>query len=214
MRRLLRLAGTAAGFSVFAANAAPMVIFDLGTTINGATPTGTPPFLTATFQTVAPGTVLLTMTNNMPATNFVDNWVFNLATHVSLGFSHVTGVSALAATSGVDFTNGGSNMKAGLFDIEFHYPSNTSDPDKFDGGHSSVYQLTGIGLTESSFVALSIDDPGPPHSHGGWYSAAHVQGFGAGLSGSIGTNQVVPEPAAIASLAFGLGALALRRRRR
>ncbi len=214
MKRALRLAGVTAGCSILAASAAPLVVFDLGTTINGSTPTGTPPFLRATFETVAPGTVVLTMTNTMPATNFVDNWVFNLVEPVSLGFSHVTGVAALAQSSGHDFTNGGSNMKAGLFDVEFHYPGNTSDPDKFDGGHSSVYQITGVGLTEASFVALSVDDPGSPPSPGGWYSAAHVQGFGSGLSGSIGTNQVVPEPAALATLAFGIGALSVRRRRR
>lgn len=212
MSPLKRLTALVLGCSFLSVPAMAAVIFDLDTTINGSTPTGSPPFLTAVFQTTAVDTVQLTLTNNMPSTNFVDNWMFNINPLPALVFTWVSGVQAIAATSGLNFSNGGSNMKAGLFDIEFHYPSNTSDPNKFDGGHTSVYTITGSGITENSFLALSVDDPGSPPSSGGWYSAGHVQGFGAGLSGSIGTNQPVPEPAAFAILGFGIIAL-LRRRR-
>lgn len=188
------------------------VVLDLGTLINGSMPTGTPPFLTASFETVGVDTVQLTMTNNMPTSNFVDNWLFNTGSASPLTFTYVSGVVALSATSGLDFSNGGSNMKAGLFDIEFHYPSQNSDPNRFHGGEFSIYTITGSGLTENNFAVASVDDPGSPPSSGGWMSAGHVQGFGSGQSGSIGTTQAVPEPASITLLGLGALSLALRRR--
>ncbi len=210
MIALKRLIAVAAGCSILSASTMAAVIFNLDTTINGSTPTGSPPFLTAVFQTTAVDTVQVTMTNNMPSTNFVDNWMFNINPVPALLFTWVSGVQAISVTSGPDFSNGGSNMKAGLFDIEFHYPTSSSDPNRFHGGENAVYTITGTGITEASFLALSANDPGSPPSTGGWLSAAHVQGFGS--SGSIGTDQPVPEPAAFAVL--GLGLVALLRRHR
>lgn len=198
---------TLAAFAALAVSAASSasVVFNLGDLINGSTPTGTPPYLTAIFETTGTDQVKLTMTNNMPTTNFVDDWVFNMNPVVALNAVLASGNLA-TVTSGSDFTNGGANMKGGLFDLHFAWPTSNNDPDRFVGGETTVYTLTGTGLTENSFVSLSVPDGNNP---GGYYSAAHVQGFGS--SGSIGT-KVVPEPASLASLA--LGTLAFMRRRK
>lgn len=201
--------GTLGVTTALSATAMATVVFNLDTTIEGFTPTGDPPFLVAAFETISVGTVQVTLTNTMPVTNFVDNWVFNIEPFMPVSFTHVSGVQALAATSGSNFTNGGSNVKAGLFDVEFHFPTANSDPNHFHGGATSVYLILGTGLTEGHFASLSVDDLGSPPSRGGWLSAAHVQGFGQGLSGSIG---VVPEPMSLAVLGLGLAAMVRRRK--
>lgn len=183
------------------------VTFDLGVTINGSTPTGSAPFLTAVFHTVTTGSVMLTMTNNMPTTNFVPVWVFNLDPFTSLTATYQSGNQA-TVSSGLNFTNGANDLKGGLFDLKFEYPVSNADPNRFKGGENSVYLLTGSGLTAEKFASKSVADGG---NLGGYYSAAKVQGFGS--SGSIGTNTVVPEPATMAALGLGVAGLIRRRKR-
>lgn len=210
MNAFQRLLAVGSGSLLLGASATASLIFDLGTTINGSTPTGTPPFLRAEFQTLGTDSVRLTLTNLMPTTNFVDNWVFNIDPLSGLVFTYESGVAAIDVSSGLNFTDGGSNVKAGLFDIMFHY--DTSEANRFHGGLTSVYTITGAGIDENSFLAFSIDNPSSPPSPGGWLSASHVQGFANGAgSGSIGTMTPVPEPATIAVI--GLSAVAMIRRR-
>ena len=53
---------TAAGLCPVGARAT--LLFPLSTTFNGAQPTSSPPYLTAIFSTVAPGTVHLSLTSS------------------------------------------------------------------------------------------------------------------------------------------------------
>lgn len=194
-----------------AASSSAAVVVNLSTLINGSPPVGSPPYLSAQIETVSIGSVNFTLTNNLPTYEFVDNWLFNINSSSTLTFTHTGGVAALT-TSGSNFSNGGSNMKAGLFDIEFHFPSENSDPFRFHGGEFSTYNVTGFGIVAEDFLSLSVDDLGSPPSQGGWISAGHIQGIPGDLSGSIGTAEAVPEPSTIALLGFAAIALLKKRR--
>lgn len=208
--RVLILLASSAGL---AASSSAAVVLNLTTLIHGSEPVGIPPYLSAKFESTGIDTVKLTMTNHMPVDEFVDNWLFNIDSNSALAFTYVSGVVAIGTTYGSNFTNGGSNMKAGLFDIEFHFPNAGSDPFRFHGGEVSIYTITGLGVDELDFASKSVDDPGSPPSLGGWMSAGHIQGIPGDLSGSIGAAEAVPEPTSLALLGGGLLALAGRRRK-
>ena len=191
------------------------VTFHLDTLINGTAPADPTPWMTATFHDNAPGDVLLTMTNNMPAGEFIDQLVFNsIVNPTSLSFLNLTIPPPAATTfhAAQDLT-GGANMKAGLFNIFFDYP--TAAADRWDGGMVSQWHITGGTVTSSNFLLTSIDDG---HMVGGpYYMAAHVQGIpsAAGTtSGSVGSTTVVPEPDTYAMMLVGLGLLGFIARRR
>lgn len=197
---LVVLASALAG----AANAA--VTINLGSLINGSMPSGSYPQLTAKLEQDGTNAVKLTMTNNMVPSNYVHDWMFNVNGAVST-IARLSGETAALSFN----NNGGSQVKGGIFDLVFTYGNGD-----FSGGDSSVYRLTGTGLTEGSFISYSANElknNGSIDNLGGWLSAADVRGFGS--SGSIGTkaySQAVPEPASMAAL--GLGAIGLLKRRK
>ena len=95
-----------------------------------------------------------------------------------------------------------------MFSIDFEYPTANAPhkPPRFTGGTTSVYEITGQGITASSFDALSTLDK---HAFGTYLAAADVQGIPSGNgSGSIGTKGVTittaPEPATITMGLMGL----------
>ena len=211
------LTGLALLLSASAFFARADVTFNLDTLINGTPPVGSTPWLTATFEDIAAGQVKLTLTNNMPAGEFIDTVVFNSILNPTSFLFVATQppfVNSVTRHSSQDLT-GGSNMKAGLFNIEFQFQIPASpNPGRFDGGMTSVWDITGTGLTSSSFLLQSIDDG--QMVGGPYYMAAHVQGIPditGTLSGSIGA---VPEPETYAMMLAGLGLMGFvaRRRRR
>jgi hypothetical protein len=201
------------------------VVLNLDTAINGTPPSDPTPWLTATFHTVSTGTVQLTIANNLAPNEFTDAVVFNVAPSINpanLGFALSSGVAASSVSHASDDAyNGGSNMKAGLFDIFFAYPVSPTK-DRFSGGTNSVYTITDAadGITENSFNATSSSDGKNP---GGYTAAAHVMGIiqaaGGTTSGSVGALQpnAVPEPSSLVLGGLGLfgslAAVGIRKRR-
>lgn len=181
-----------------ATSSASAITFNLGTPINGSIPDGVAPYATATIVDNGVDSVLLTMTNNAPESNFIVRFTLNLSSNIDVSFAHVSG-NVGTATDGPDHSDGHPSMQAGLWDIVFSYPTSNSDVNRFNGGENSVYVLTGSGLDETDFLALST---------GGYQAAARFQGISNDGSGTVG---VVPEPASMATLA--IGAMALLRRR-
>ena len=66
---------------------AEVVSFGFNIVINGDTPSGTRPWLIATFEDIALGDVRMTLTNNMSAGAFVDSLVFNSILSGPLNFT-------------------------------------------------------------------------------------------------------------------------------
>jgi PEP-CTERM motif-containing protein len=198
------------------------VIFSLDTVINGVSPTGSPPWLTATFHENSVGDVTLTLNNLMAPAQFVDTVVFNsILNPTTLTFALLTSPPQLATpvTSATQSLNGGPNMKAGLFNVEFDYA--TAAASRFTGGTSSIWHITGAGLTENNFLMTSIPELVGRNTFvgGGYYMAAHVQGIpdpltGGTTSGSIGSTTPIPEPETYAMMLAGLGLMGFVARRR
>lgn len=157
------------------------------------------------------GSVTLTMSvlNNLSTAGaYVNDWYFNVANVPLTSIAFASGIS----TSDVD--NGTNAFKAngtgGKFDFAFHFPG------ELVHGHTSVYTLTGAGITANSFNSVSVPAP----NGGGYVGAIHVQGYdrtGVWVSGRVGDpTQVsqVPEPATLTLLGLGLFGIAATRRRR
>lgn len=201
---------------------ADVLTFELGGEFSGGSdPSGTPPWLQATFTDVAPGEVDLELTSLLQSsTEFVSQWLFNLDPLLdpnNLSFSFVAGTAASSISPLVDDTDAYKADGDGFFDIQFNWTSNT-----FTQGSSATYTLT----SSDSITVDSFDFPSAMGGGQGVFgSAAHVQGINVEDSGWIGattTNggdgEIVPEPSSIALLAAGgillVGGFLRSRRRR
>ncbi len=217
-KRVLGRSAALAAILGIASGAQAIFVIDLNTLINGDMPPGTNPRATATFEDQGGGNIKLTMTNNMASSIFISTWLFNIDPWVSgitvnyLSGNEATNFAGAAQDQYFGDANGQSSVKGGYFDLLFDWipPHNGN---KFYGGQSSVYLISGSGLTEQSFNAVSVPGGGS-EGPGGYMSAAKVQGFGS--SGSIGdgggTPQSVPEPFTMALM--GTAAVAGYRRLR
>ena len=183
---------------------AGVVSFGFNFVINGDAPTGTRPWLIATFEDIALGDVRMTLTNNMSAGAFVDSLVFNSILSGPLTFVNNTPVTSTASVtkSATQTLDGGANIKAGLFNIAFQFPVSNAGGFRFSGGEVLQWEITGAGLTASNFLKVSL---GNANMFGGpYYMAAHVQGIpvlgGGTTGGSIGAEPRLP-PASFAAFA-------------
>ena len=212
MRKFLELAAILA-FAAGSPASHAEVTFNLDTVISGSTPSGSAPWLTATFANGAADQVVLTLTNNMGSGLYITDLLFNTSLGVpsSLLFapSSYTGTPSISN----DQTKAGSptSLQAGLFNIDVPFTGLV----KFDNTTPVFLEISAAGLTENSFNVLSA--PGGTGFLGTSYlMAAGVQDFSNGSSSSIGFTSVsaVPEPEIYAMLGFGLALMAFLVRRK
>ena len=216
MRKFLKLVAVLA-FAATGQASHATVEFDLNTVINGSTPSGLAPWMTATFTSISGG-VSVELDNKMDPGEFITNLAFNsLVNPTTLLFPGVLvlPMTSISASSG-QVLNGDPSPKAGLFNIDIGLQ--TSNSGRFSGGTSVFFDIMGTGLSEDSFNMLSAD--GGPSNPGGWLMAAKVQGIPIPgstdtTSGSIGFTNVsaVPEPKVYAMLGFGLALIGFFARR-
>jgi hypothetical protein len=182
------------------------LVLNLDSHINGATPADPTPWLTLDFHDVSLGLVQLTISNNIAASEYVPDVLFNSSSALTASsFTYVGGQHV----SGLSFNdNGGNQIEAGVISVDFSYP-NANGGGRLSGGLTSVYNIQAAGLTAQSFDVFSTPDQ---HSIGTYLAAAEVRGIPDGSSGSIGTMNAVPEPSTAVLITLGLfGVLAHRR---
>jgi hypothetical protein len=204
--------------------------FYLDTVITGDTPSGTAPWLTATFVdwltdgSLAVGQVQLTMSaSGLTGGEDVTTWLFNLdptLTPSLLSFVRVSGTGPSAANTNVLTSVDGQNTGAccGAYDIEFDFPPPPgTQAARFNAGESLVYSMTYSGGGTFNATSFNVTDPDK-----GYFTAAHVQDT-TGPAGStkitgdtFPPEEVVPEPSFYLTIApgmLGLMYMAYRRRR-
>lgn len=190
-----------------------------GNAFSGTAPLGN---LTATFHTVAPGTVTLTLSSNLAPLEFVesDGFYFNLDPAIdpfSLQFALTSYVGFSTPATQIDLARDFLRPdNDGLMDIQFEW-SLSGGEKAFTEGQSQTYTITYPGLTEASFNFDSVCDPQAGCSAGAHLAAVHIGGIAAGtgtgfVGGSLSTGTPAPEPAGAAVLGAGLLGLGLLRR--
>jgi len=207
VRKLLKLIAVLLFAAITQASHAD-VTFNLDTVINGDTPSGSSPWLTATFTNIATDQVELTLANNMGSGQYISDLLFS--TSISNPTSLTVSPSPSPYTGSISISTdqtlaGDPSVQAGLFNINIPFTGSI----QFNGTNSPVNLfLSASGLTEDSFNLLSAD--GGTSNPGGWLMAAEVQGIpvigGGTTSGSIGFTNVsaVPEPEIYAMMGVGL----------
>lgn len=185
---------------------AASVIFELNNEFSGAvTPTGTPPFLRATFTDVVGGVELKMESLLNSGTEFVNVWNFNLDPNLNpnlLSFAFQSGSPNTASIStGVNAFQADGD---GRYDIEFDWPNGGAG--RFNNADMVTYLITSSQtISAASFDFLSA----PAGGHGPFPTAAHVQGIGDSGSGWI----TVPEPTSGLLMLGALAGLVVIRRR-
>ena len=174
----------------------PDLVFTLNMTFNGTAPTSTPPWLTATFHTVATGDVTLTLHASLNVVSeFMSEVAFNVdptitpsgLTIAQTGGALVAPVTAILEGADNAQTPPGFGPVKG-FDVELDWAT-AAGVNRFDGTDTVTLDITGTGISASSFNFTNSS--GTPE-----HVAAHFQGIpvpGDGTtSGAIGDGGTPP----------------------
>lgn len=209
---------------------ATVITFPLSIEYSGGTPpAGSLPWLTATFDDEGtPGDVKLKLTaTNLTGTEFVTKWTFNLNPTISpanITFSAPAKTGSFANPTISKTVNAFSAGPDGNYDIEFSFATSNAGggTQRFGVGEAAEYTITGLGtaagLIASDFAFKSQN--GNQGVGGPFYSAAHVQGIGAGGNDSGWVTiqpgfdpfgNPVPEPTTLALVALSMGCGIIRR---
>lgn len=157
-------------------SSASSVSYDFGAVSGGATPAGTPPWVSAVFSDAGANTVSLTLSaGGLSQGSFVSCWYFNLNSSLDPNSLNFTVSGTTGTFTDPTLMTGANGFKAGpdgKFDILFGFATTGDDSALFGSGDSLTYTISGIsGLTADDFNQLSTSASGS----GAYASAAHVQ---------------------------------------
>ncbi len=187
------------GFTVYA----HALTFDLNYAFSGSSPSGTAPWLTATFADGPANTVTLTLQGHLAVNEFISEWSFNISNTslMPLTFAYDATSTGPAASTIDQNANSLQADGDGKFDIRLNFPTAGSG-NRFNDTETVIYTITGTGLTAGLFDDVSATQGG----NGIYHSAAHVQGIDADpTSGWIGDKPTgVPEPGTLLLIGAGL----------
>jgi len=155
------------------------------TVFSGATPSGSSPYLTATFTDAGSNTVNVTLTGSIDAGEFYTEMGFNLDPALSTASGDWTFNYSDGDAGAPSFNTGTDAFKAdgdGFYDMAFVFQ--TPNAQRFTGSEVITFSLVYDGLgtfNANSFNYLSLDAGG----HGPFSAAAHVQGIAPNCSGWV-----------------------------
>ncbi len=191
---------------------------DLDTIFTGASPSGSSPWLNATFTSdTTSNTGTLTLTSKLTGSDFLQG-LESANAAVGWAFFLDSGISSIACTAGNNCADNvlfDDTFNAGPVGNSWNLAFGWASGDRFEAGDTAVYDITFDSiLAGGSPFGTNTDD-----RVGGWLAVAHVQGIGSGCSGWIvggagsgaqgETEQCasvqVPEPSVLGM--FGLGTL-------
>lgn len=215
-----------AGLVCLPAHAAPITqTIDLDTVYTGSIPTGSAPWLSATFMETSSTSGTLTLNSLLDSTDFVQGGKNKNAT-VGWAFYLDSGPSSVSCDSGncADNEFFGDEYNSGPVPGDFNLSFSWDPNDRFMGADTATYTLDFGSAPAGSPFALNDS---------GWTSVAHVQGIAPnGCSGWIvagsgnGANGGTPcgdpstdvaEPSSVSLFAMmlaGIGLIAVARGRR
>ena len=200
-----------------APSASAAYTIELNQSYQGASPSGDPPWLSASFSQQDSDTVRLTLTSRLEGSEYACDWLFNLNPAfdaAGLSFSPVSSTLSLNHPPEAGNNAFALDGTSGRFDIAFHFELWSYDLDaRFSADDEVVYDISRAGgLLESDFAFGSEGSSFrvPP------ISVANVSGIGPEFAtGSIrdsgaSLNAVPAPPALILAILGILGLPALR----
>lgn len=206
--KMKQFKGWALGALIILGASAQAIQFDLGVVYTGATPGGTPPYITVKIVDVGTNKVNLRVDHNSgsSAGQFVSNVYLNLSPFFS-SFAISNEINANKRNGAFSLSNNGVNGGAGNtwdMGIGFVTSNSSGGVNRLRPGEFWSADLTATGLSAAAFNAINNQNR---------YAGAHVQGINGNNSGHVASMTPVPEPATISALALGVLAMIRKRRK-
>lgn len=192
-----------AGVAFAGTSASASVSFDFNAVISGS-PVGGPTYATLLIQNAGTDTVNFTMTNTMDGNvsggQFISKLMLNVDPFVN---GNMTWSSP--KITGYSFDQDDENSSGASFDYSVDFVT-ANNGNRFVAGDVVTWSVTGSGLTEDDFQALSAGNQQ-------YEGMIHIQAIpDSGSSAKVIPGAPVPEPATF--MALGLGLVAMLKRRR
>lgn len=218
-----------AGIAGVTASVSAGPVFNLNIEFSGpgagiSAPAGSGPWMTVSFADNGTDSVLMTLTNNLTGSEFVDQFLWNvdpglvpnpeadlMVDWVDDGSS--TEPNSIALKDNNPAQGGGYSLFKpdgdGYFDFHFGWLNGV-----FTGTEVAVFEITGTGVLAAWFDDFSEPKQGGAVGKGPFHAAAHISSIGAGGEDSGWVGDLIPLPSAAGMAFAGLLGLGCVRRRR